>query len=36
MKKTWEGINALISHQKSNKAISRICYRRTTKNSNYP
>ena len=24
MKKTWEGINALISHKKSNKVISRI------------
>ena len=24
MKKTWEGINALIRHKKSNKAISRI------------
>ena len=24
MKKTWEGINALISHQNSNKAVSRI------------
>lgn len=24
MKKTWEGVNALIRHQKSNKVISRI------------
>ena len=24
MKKTWQGINALISHKKSNKVVSRI------------